>query len=124
MQVETRLGFRQQKIRAVIGCYDHERVEEGDLFINIAIDVDVTAAMRSDKLEDTIDYTALVTLCEEVAQVGRYHLLEALAGAIVDAIFQHYPLIHGMEIEIHKPGALPGADHAYIILRRVREVVA
>lgn len=106
----------------MIGCYDAERVKEMDLLVNLSLEADVSTAMESDSLDDTIDYAELATLCQETAQQGRYHLLEALASAIVEEIFHRYPAC-AVEVEIHKASALPDAQYAYVTLRREREEV-
>ena len=52
---------------------------------------DLTSAAKSDRLQDTIDYRAVCALAVEIGTQKTYRLLEALAGAIADAVLARNP---------------------------------
>jgi dihydroneopterin aldolase len=77
------------------------------LAIEIRRDFDV--ASRSDKLHDTVDYRAVCAIAVEIGTTRTFKLLEALAGAIADAIQDRYPDA-GLTLRVEKlappcPGA-------------------
>ncbi len=76
---------------------------------NIEIARDLGAAARSDRIQDTIDYRAICALAVAIGTQHTFKLLEALAGAIADAIQERYPTA-GLTIVVEKlappcPGA-------------------
>jgi dihydroneopterin aldolase len=52
---------------------------------------DLTASASSDRLQDTIDYRKVCALVIEIGTRRTFRLIEALAGAIVDAIQDLHP---------------------------------
>jgi len=77
----------------------------------LAIEIrrDLDSAVRSDRLQDTVDYRAVCALAVEIGTTRTFKLLEALAGAVADAIQERYPDA-GLTITVEKlappcPGA-------------------
>jgi dihydroneopterin aldolase len=76
---------------------------------SIEIVRDLEQAARSDRIQDTIDYRVVCALAVEIGTQRTFRLLEALAGAIADAVQERYPDI-GLTITVEKlappcPGA-------------------
>src|SRR5262245_11390884 len=68
------------------GMHPAER-EFGQRFeIDVELGVDLSQAMISDALADTVDYSRLHAIVREEVEEHRYQLIEALAGAIVRRI--------------------------------------
>jgi dihydroneopterin aldolase len=77
----------------------------------LAIEIrrDLEAAARSDRIQDTVDYRAICALAVEIGTTRTFRLLEALAGAIADAIQERHPEA-GLTVTVEKiappcPGA-------------------
>ncbi len=66
------------------------RVEERTLTQPFEIDVevrrDLTAASRTDRIEDTVDYACIVRIVKEEMNGEHCRLLERLAGRILDRL--------------------------------------
>lgn len=58
---------------------------------DIEIHRDLGEAARSDRIQDTIDYRAVCALAVEIGTTRTFRLIEALAGAIADAVQARYP---------------------------------
>lgn len=76
---------------------------------NISLTRDLNAAARSDRIQDTIDYRAVCAMAVELGTQRTFKLLEALAGAIADAVQDRYPDV-GLTVTVEKlappcPGA-------------------
>ena len=70
---------------------------------------DLGGAARTDRIADTIDYRAVCALAVEIGTTRTFKLIEALAGAIADAVQARYPDA-GLSITVEKlappcPGA-------------------
>ena len=75
----------------------------------IELAVDLALASRSDRIQDSIDYRVVSGLAVEIGTTRTFKLLEALAGAIADAIHERYPAA-GLTVTVEKlappcPGA-------------------
>jgi dihydroneopterin aldolase len=71
------------------GVLDAEQREGQTLLFDVALDVDEPAA---DRIEDAVDYRAVVARIQEVSDARRFGLLEALAVAVADALAGSFPV--------------------------------
>ena len=86
--------------------------------IDIALELDLTAASASDNLDDTIDYASLHRLIVTLVARERYALLERLGDAILRAVMAD-PRILRARVAIAKPRLLSGATPV-VTLHRAR----
>lgn len=76
---------------------------------SIELTADLGAAARSDRIQDSIDYRVVSGIAVEIGTTRTFKLIEALAGAIADAIHDKYPAA-GLTVTVEKlappcPGA-------------------
>ncbi len=94
------------------GVLPHER-ELGQRFVvDLAVDLDVSAAMASDDLADTLDYGVLAERVHDVLVDGQVQLLERLAQKALDACFADRRVV-AAEVTVHKPSVpltVPAAE--------------
>jgi dihydroneopterin aldolase len=64
--------------------------------------LDVSDAALSDRVEDTVDYRAVVACVREVAMSRQFRLLEALAAAVADAVVERFP-VESARVRVRKP---------------------
>ena len=90
------------------GASEAERSEEQPLDIDVRIEIDLSAASASDRLERTLDYAKLHERL--VCTVGErsFHLLERLAAKLLGVIFEDVR-VAAAEVAIAKPQILDGA---------------
>ena len=105
----------------LVGVTNAERGLPQTVVINIQCTVDVTAALESDNLTDTLDYAAVVAACTDIARERRFHLLETLANAIADACFAH-SCVRSATVRVEKPRKLPNIAAAGVTIERHRAV--
>jgi len=70
------------------GVTEDERVQGHNLLYDLRLEVSETAL--SDRLEDTVDYVAVAEVVQEISAGREFHLLEALAAAVADAIAERF----------------------------------
>ena len=85
---------------------ERERVQPFD--IDVELEIDASAARRSDSLEDTIDYAEVHTRIVRVARERSYQLLERLGDDMLSELMQDRR-ITGAAVTIAKPAILDGA---------------
>ena len=69
--------------------------------VNLTLELPLSAAARSDKIADTVDYWKVSEVVVAIGTKSTYRLLEGLAGAIGDKIQELYPRT-AVVIEIEK----------------------
>ena len=96
------------------GVFDHEAQNGQDFFVDLELSVDLSAASKSDDLNDTIDYGSLADLVVEEITGERVELIERLAGRIADRIKSQFAEIEQVAVTVHKPKAPVSAQVADI----------
>ena len=96
------------------GVFDHEAKNGQDFFVDLELSVDLSAASKSDDLNDTIDYGSLADLVVEEITGERVELIERLAGRIADRIKNQFAEIEKVAVTVHKPKAPVSAQVADI----------
>ena len=92
-------------LHAYHGVMPHEGKVGQSFIIDLALDTDLTAASKSDKLADTVGYDMVADVVSRAFTAKRYRLVEAAAGAVADAILQNFPRIQSVRITVRKPHA-------------------
>ncbi len=86
------------------GVAEQEKILGGKFEVDVELEFDMTRAIRSDHLPDTISYEDIYHLVEKVVTESKFYLLEALAGHILKTIFLKYP-VNVVTVRIRKPNA-------------------
>ena len=79
--------------------------------IDVSLDVDLSAARRSDALADTIDYRLVHGTIVRIVRERSFDLLERLGQELLDALLADTRVIRA-QVRIAKPGLLAGATPA------------
>jgi dihydroneopterin aldolase len=117
-----RLELRGMRFLGRHGVTLDERMEPQPFEVDVLMWARLDAAVRSDDLTDTVDYSAVFAIVADIVQGRSFRLIEALAGAIIEAVLESQPLVDAVEVRVRKPQApLPGTfDTVAAILRRDR----
>lgn len=83
------------------GALPEER-ERGQVFVYDVTLVAHDAGVRSDKLDDTVDYIRVVACIREISDGRPFHLIEALAGAVADALVSRFDISRA-RVRVRKP---------------------
>jgi dihydroneopterin aldolase len=84
------------------GVHPAER-ELGQRFeVDVELGLDLTRAMSSDELEDSVNYSRAFAIVREEVEEHQYQLLEGLAGAIVRRLMAELP-IESVLVKVRKP---------------------
>jgi 7,8-dihydroneopterin aldolase/epimerase/oxygenase len=100
------------------GVLDRERRDGRAFLYDVWLEVDDSAL--SDRIEDAVDYRKVAACVQEVSEARRFHLLEALAAAVADALVERFAL-ERVRVRVRKPGleveGLPAAYSAATVER-------
>jgi dihydroneopterin aldolase len=106
-----------------VGVTEAEREIGQRLLIDIRMDVGEVDATVTDRLEDTVDYSAVAEMANLVAQQRSYRTLERLSAAIADRLLERFDL-HAVWIKAAKPEppmALPVTEVSVEVWRQAIE---
>lgn len=107
-------------VSALIGVYDWERTARRPLRLDLDLEVELSAAGRSDAVADTVDYAAVTAAVEAVVAAESPQLLERLAERVLTRLFAEFAALTAITLTVHKPGILPQVEDVAIRLRRQR----
>ncbi|MTI16417.1 dihydroneopterin aldolase [Rhodobacteraceae bacterium RKSG542] len=93
------------------GLYEEEAKLGQRFEVDLSCYADLTEASISDDYAQTICYGSIAETVERVVTQERFNLIERLAGAICEAVFQLDKRIATVKITVRKPGA-PVPVHA------------
>jgi dihydroneopterin aldolase len=92
-------------VHAYHGVMPHERKVGQSFKLDILLDIDLGEASRSDRLAHTVSYDQVADTATEAFCAQPYRLIEAAAGAVIDALLERFPRVAGVRITVHKPHA-------------------
>jgi dihydroneopterin aldolase len=85
-----------------VGVSEAEREVGQRLLVDLRLDIGDVDATLTDRLEDTVDYSAVSQLANFVAQARSYKTLERLCAAIADRILEDYE-VQSVWVKAAKP---------------------
>jgi 7,8-dihydroneopterin aldolase/epimerase/oxygenase len=88
--------------------------------IDLALEIDLSAAARSDKVIDTVSYDQVVDCASKAFRDQRFRLIEAAAGKVADAILARFARVSSVSVTIHKPHAPIAATFSDVGVTLVR----
>jgi dihydroneopterin aldolase len=123
--VSDRIALRGMRFLGRHGVELEERMEPQPIEVDVDLEMDLSRPSASDELADTIDYAAVFSLVGGIVEGQSFRLLEALAGAIAEAVVDAHgtdePRLASVEVRVRKPQApLPGDFEAVeVTVRRL-----
>lgn len=97
------------KFYAFHGVLPQERKVGNDYQVSLRIGYDISRAMVSDDVNDTLNYAEVYQLLSQEMSVPSA-LLERVAGRIGDRLFRKFPAIQSIDLTIIKVNPPMGAD--------------
>jgi dihydroneopterin aldolase len=110
---------RDIRLDTLIGAYEFERRHPRTLQVDIEIGRRTIRACKTDKLADTVDYSAVVDVVKEAFASHSFHLLEPLAEMIAGLILDKFDA-QWARIELSKTGVVPSARNVGVRIERSR----
>jgi dihydroneopterin aldolase len=119
--MSDKIFVRGLLIHAHHGVMAHEEKVGQRFVIDLELDIDLATAGHTDKLADTVSYSAVVDAAAQAFTRQSFRLVEAAAAAVADALLAGFPKVTAVQVTLHKPHAPIAAifnDVGVSILRR------
>ena len=107
-------------VRCIVGIHPFERVQEQEVFLDIAMDLDFSPAAASEKVDDTVDYSAMTEDLHDLVRDRKFQLIETMAEVCARRVLDRHPAVGRVRIAVHKPAAVPGAADTRVRVERIR----
>lgn len=104
------------------GVFDWEKEQGQDFTVDLALEVDLLPAGKSDDLADTVDYGLLAERIAREVEDTQFTLLEALAQHLADVVLAD-ERVRSVDIRIGKPDVALSVElvDVAVHIRRGRE---
>jgi dihydroneopterin aldolase len=115
----VRIELRGIELHGYHGVLEDERRHGQRFLVDLDLELAETTAAETDRIEDAVDYRAVVAVVAEVSDARAYNLLEAFAAGLADALLARFPLERAL-VAVRKPDvdlARP-VDHAAVVVER------
>ena len=100
-----RITIHELTTRTFVGFNPWEREKQQEVCITVSLHADLSAACRSDRVEDTVDYKAVKTQILNLVENNRFDLIEKMAQDIAEACLAE-PRVMRADVTVNKGGAL------------------
>ncbi len=100
-----RIFINGLSLHAYHGVMPYEGKVGQTFTIDLELEIDLSAAARSDKVMDTVSYDKVVGCASEVFCAQSYRLIETVAGKVADEVLARFPRVQSVKVTIHKPHA-------------------
>ena len=91
------------------GVMEQERLVGGYYLVTLTVEADLTAAVQSDDVADTVNYASLYALVEREMDIPS-RLLEHVAGRIGRRVLEEFDRITALTVRVVKENPPMGAD--------------
>jgi 7,8-dihydroneopterin aldolase/epimerase/oxygenase len=105
------------KVEAIVGVHDWERQLPRPVVIDLELAADVARAANSDALKDAVDYAAVAQAVSAFAGASKFQLIETLAERLASMLQKDFG-VAWLKLEVHKPGAVAGAQDVSVSIER------
>ena len=97
------IRIKNASFYAYHGVASDEQNRGGKFEVDVEIRSDLSAAVESDNLKQTVDYEAVYTLVQKTVTQKKYYLLEALANTIAQGLLRGFSGIESVTVTVRKP---------------------
>jgi len=110
MQVESAyILLEELHFHAFHGVMPQEGKVGGDFLLTLRLGYDITKAIQTDRVEDTLNYAEVYAVVKEEMEKPSA-LLEHVAGRIADALAARFPQVTTIDLALVKKNPPMGAD--------------
>lgn len=103
--MSDRIFLRGVELHAHHGLHPEEARLGQRFIVDVDWWLDTGPAAAHDNYGETVGYEKVFEVVHEVSSGHRFHILEAFAQAIAEAVLTRYPRVDKVRVEVHKPAA-------------------
>ena len=116
-----RIYIKGLDVFAYHGVMPKEKRDGQRFVLDITLDCDLSKAGRADRLEDTVDYTAVMDTAVQAMTESSYDLIERAASRTAEAILRAEEKVEKVTLCLRKPEAPIDKIFDYVAVEITRE---
>lgn len=116
-----RIYIKGLDVFAYHGVMPKEKQDGQRFVLDITLDCDLSRAGRTDRLEDTVDYTAVMDAAVQAMTENSYDLIERAASRTAEAILRAEEKVERVTLCLRKPEAPIDKIFDYVAVEITRE---
>lgn len=121
MIILDKITIKNLKLFAYHGVNPEEKENGQNFFIDLDYYLNLQNACRSDNLDDTVSYAAVVKTVRKAFVAESYDLIEKAAQTVADAVLDAFEQISRVDVTLKKPEAPVKAEFDYMAVSISRE---
>jgi dihydroneopterin aldolase len=110
---------RDLELMALIGIYDHEKVDPQRIIVNIDLSVAEGEGPKDDEIGHVVSYEIVVKKVEAIIAKGHINLVETLCEKIAAACLKDRRVM-AARVRVEKPDIIKNARSVGVEIERVR----
>lgn len=95
------IQIENMEFYAYHGHFEEEQIVGNRFLVDLEIETDMQVPAKSDDLKDALNYQVAYNLVKEEMQT-KSHLLEHIAGRILDALYRNFNTIKKASVKVSK----------------------
>ena len=111
--------IKDAKFSCNIGVSKKERGKKQEIFIDAVLFFDAKKPGKTDRIEDTSNYSEIYNLIKKTAEDEEYNLIEAMAENISEKILGNFSA-NAVLVKVKKPSALADRNVKYAAVEIIR----
>jgi len=108
---ESSISLNDVRLYAFHGVLEQERRVGGEYSVSLRVHYNISKAMETDNVADTLNYAQLLEIVKREMDVPS-NLLEHVAGRIGRTVFDEFPQAEAIDLNVTKLNPPMGADCA------------
>jgi D-erythro-7,8-dihydroneopterin triphosphate epimerase len=109
------IRIKNLRLRCRVGLNPEEQEKRQDIVVNVTAEVNLASVLRTDRLDQSLNYRTLCKQIIERVETSQFQTLESLAGSIAELMTRTPALLSG-KVQVDKPHALRFADSVSVSL--------
>jgi len=111
--------IKDLRVRGVLGVYDRERQQPGEIIINIVLFTDTRRAAETDDIADCVNYETAAQKVRAHVEKAAHFTVEALAEDLARLCLEE-PRVKKARVRVEKPRAIDFANTVGVEIERVQ----
>jgi len=117
MKHADRILIEGLEVRTVIGIFDWEREIRQTVRLDMEIAWDISKAVASDAIADTLNYKAVAKRLISFIEGSSFGLIESLAESCAGIVLDEFGA-PWLRLKLSKPGAVRGSENVAVVIER------
>ncbi|WLR55069.1 dihydroneopterin aldolase [Mesobacillus subterraneus] len=104
-----KIHVNQMEFYGYHGVFPEETRLGQRFIVDLAVELDLSNAGKSDDLTESINYAELYMVCKDILEGQPFKLVESIAEKIAGTILERFPLVEECHVKVIKPDPpIPG----------------